>query len=121
MSIGSEFMPPLDEGSLLYMPVTLPNVSLNEAKRLIQVQDTVIKSLDIDIDREAAARYGVSVGDVQEVISTALGGEMLSTSVEVATASRSGFATCARCAATSPPSSASWCPAWRAPRRRCRW
>ncbi len=207
MSIGSEFMPPLDEGSLLYMPVTLPNVSINEAKRLIQVQDTIIKSvpevehvlgkvgraetstdpapvsmfesiiilkpkdtwragltkadivseldgklqqigvrngwtqpiinrinmlstgvrtdlgvkffgndlnvlkdlavqaeailktvpgaadvvaervtggnyLDIDIDREAAARYGVKVGDVQDVISTALGGDMLSTSVE---------------------------------------
>jgi len=207
MSIGSEFMPPLDEGSLLYMPVTLPNVSINEAKRLIQVQDTIIKSMpevehvlgkvgraetstdpapvsmfesiiilkpkdkwragmtkadivseldarlqqigvrngwtqpiinrinmlstgvrtdlgvkifgndlnvlkdlavqaegilksvpgaadvvaervtggnyiDIDIDREAAARYGVNVGDIQEVISTALGGEMLSTSVE---------------------------------------
>ncbi|ACH39176.1 metal ion efflux pump, RND family, inner membrane protein [Citrifermentans bemidjiense Bem] len=207
MSIGSEFMPPLDEGSLLYMPVTLPNVSINEAKRLIQVQDTVIKSvpevehvlgkvgraetstdpapvsmfesiiilkpkdkwragvtkadivseldsklqqigvrngwtqpiinrinmlstgvrtdlgvkifgadlnvlkdlavqaegilktvpgaadvvaervtggnyIDIDIDREAAARYGVNVGDIQEVISTALGGEMLSTAVQ---------------------------------------
>jgi len=207
MSIGSEFMPPLDEGSLLYMPVTLPNVSINEAKRLIQVQDKIIKSvpevehvlgkvgraetstdpapvsmfesiiilkpkeewrpgvtkadivseldgklqqigvrngwtqpiinrinmlstgvrtdlgvkifgndltvlkdlavqaegilkmvpgaadvvaervtggnyIDIDIDREAAARYGANVGDIQEVISTALGGEMLSTSVE---------------------------------------
>ena len=35
----------LDEGSLLYMPVTLPNVSINEAKRLIQVQDTIIKSV----------------------------------------------------------------------------
>src|ERR1035437_3302878 len=207
MSLGSEFMPPLDEGSLLYMPVTLPNVSITEAKRLIQVQDTIIKSvpevehvlgkvgraetstdpapvsmfesiiilkpkdqwrpgikkadivaeldsklrqigvrngwtqpiinrinmlstgvrtdlgvkifgndlnvlkdlaiqaeailkpikgaadvvaervtggnyIDIDIDREAAARYGVSVGDIQDVIETALGGEMLSTTVE---------------------------------------
>ena len=207
MGLGSEFMPPLDEGSLLYMPVTLPNVSITEAKRLIQVQDTIIKSvpevehvlgkvgraetstdpapvsmfesiiilkpkeqwrkgltkadivaeldsklqqigvrngwtqpiinrinmlstgvrtdlgvkifgsdlnilkdlaiqaeailkpipgaadvvaervtggnyLDIDIDREAAARYGVSVSDIQEVIETALGGSMLSTSVE---------------------------------------
>jgi len=207
MKLGSEFMPPLDEGSLLYMPVTLPNVSITEAKRIIQVQDTVIKShpevesvlgkvgraetstdpapvsmfesiiilkpkekwrpgitkndiiseldaklqqvgvrngwtqpiinrinmlstgvrtdlglkifgndlnvlrdlavqsegilkgvkgaadvvaervtggsyLDIDIDREAAARYGVKVADVQEVISTALGGEMLTTAVE---------------------------------------
>lgn len=206
-SIGSEFMPPLDEGSLLYMPVTLPNVSINEAKRLIQVEDAAIKSvpevanvlgkvgraetstdpapvsmfetiillkdkkewrpgltkadimaeldgklrqigvrngwtqpiinrinmlstgvrtdlgvkifgndlnvlkdlavqaegilktvpgaadvvaervtggnyIDIDIDREAAARYGVNVGDIQDVIGTALGGEMLSTTVE---------------------------------------
>jgi Cu(I)/Ag(I) efflux system membrane protein CusA/SilA len=45
LSLGSEFMPPLDEGSLLYMPVTLPNISLTEAKRLIRVQDGVIKSL----------------------------------------------------------------------------
>ncbi|MDD2321963.1 MAG: CusA/CzcA family heavy metal efflux RND transporter, partial [Geobacteraceae bacterium] len=45
VSLGSEFMPPLDEGSLLYMPVTLPNVSVNEAKRLIQVQDKIIKSV----------------------------------------------------------------------------
>jgi len=207
MSIGSEFMPPLDEGSLLYMPVTLPNVSITEAKRLIQVQDKIIKSvpevehvlgkvgraetstdpapvsmfesiiilkpreqwrpgvtkndivaeldaklqipgvrngwtqpiinrinmlstgvrtdlgvkifgddlnvlkglavqtegilktvpgaadvvaervtggnyIDIDVDREAAARYGANVGDIQDVIETALGGERLTTSVE---------------------------------------
>ncbi len=207
MSIGSEFMPPLDEGSLLYMPVTLPNVSITEAKRLIQVQDRIIKSvpevehvlgkvgraetstdpapvsmfesiiilkpreqwrpgvtkndivaeldaklqipgvrngwtqpiinrinmlstgvrtdlgvkifgddlnvlkglavqaegilktvpgaadvvaervtggnyIDIDVDREAAARYGANVGDIQDVIETALGGERLTTSVE---------------------------------------
>ncbi|HEX9022979.1 MAG TPA: CusA/CzcA family heavy metal efflux RND transporter [Geobacteraceae bacterium] len=206
MSIGSEFMPPLDEGSLLYMPVTLPNVSVSEAKRLIQVQDRIIKSVpevehvlgkvgraetstdpapvsmfesiiilkpkeqwrpgitkadivseldaklqipgvrngwtqpiinrinmlstgvrtdlgvkifgndlnvlkdlavqaegvlktvpgaadvvaervtggnyvDIDVDREAAARYGANVGDIQDVIETALGGEMLTTAV----------------------------------------
>ena len=207
MSIGSEFMPPLDEGSLLYMPVTLPNVSISEAKRLIQVQDKLIMSVpevehvlgkvgraetstdpapvsmfesiiilkpkeqwrpgitkndivseldgklqipgvrngwtmpiinrinmlstgvrtdlgvkifgndlnvlkdlavqaegilktvkgsadvvaervtggnyvDIDIDREAAARYNVKVGDIQDIIETALGGEMLTTAVE---------------------------------------
>jgi Cu(I)/Ag(I) efflux system membrane protein CusA/SilA len=207
LAIGSEFMPPLDEGSLLYMPVTLPNVSITEAKRIIQVQDAIIKSvpevehvlgkvgraetstdpapvsmfesiiilkpkdkwrpgikkadivaeldsklqqigvrngwtqpiinrinmlstgvrtdlgvkifgsdlnvlkdlavqaegilknvpgaadvvaervtggsyLDIEIDREAAARYGVTVSDIQDVISTALGGEMLSTAVD---------------------------------------
>jgi copper/silver efflux system protein len=42
ISIGSEFMPPLDEGSLLFMPVTLPNVSITEAKRILQVQDKII-------------------------------------------------------------------------------
>ena len=207
MNFGSEFMPPLDEGSLLYMPVTLPNVSITEAKRIIGVQDRIIRSvpevaqvlgkvgraetstdpapvsmfesiiilkpkeewrpgikkadivaeldsklrqtgvrngwtqpiinrinmlstgvrtdlgvkifgndlnvlrdlaikaesilkpvdgaadvvaervtggsyLDIDIDRQAAARYGVSVGEIQDVIETALGGQMLSTTVE---------------------------------------
>lgn len=207
MKMGSEFMPPLDEGSLLYMPVTLPNVSITEAKRIIQVQDAIIKShpeveyvlgkvgraetstdpapvsmfesiillkpkeqwrpgitkndiiseldaklqipgvrngwtqpiinridmlstgvrttlglkifgndlnvlrqlslqaeeiikavpgaadvvaervtggnyIDIEIDREAAARYGVAVEDIQEVIGTALGGETLTTAVE---------------------------------------
>jgi len=207
ISIGSEFMPPLDEGSLLYMPVTLPNVSITEAKRIIQVQDTIIRQqpevayvlgkvgraetstdpapvsmfesiiilkpkeqwrpgitkadivseldaklqipgvrngwtqpiinrinmlstgvrtdlgvkifgkdlnvlkdlavqaegvlksvpgaadvvaervtggnyLDIDVDREAAARYGIDVGTVQDVIETALGGAQLTTAVE---------------------------------------
>jgi len=207
ISMGSEFMPPLDEGSLLYMPVTLPNVSISEAKRLIQVQDAIIKGvpevehvlgkvgraetatdpapvsmfetiiilkpkeqwrpgitkadivaeldgklqipgvrngwtqpiinrinmlstgvrtdlgvkifgsdlntlkdlavqaegilktvqgsadvvaervtggnyLDIDVDKEAAARYGIQVGDVQEVIETALGGETVTTAVQ---------------------------------------
>jgi len=42
--LGSEFMPPLDEGSLLYMPSTLPGISLSEAQRLLQVQDRIIKS-----------------------------------------------------------------------------
>ncbi len=207
MKLGSEFMPVLDEGSLLYMPVTLPNVSITEAKRIIQVQDAIIKNvpevesvlgkvgraetstdpapvsmfesiiilkpkdqwragikkadivaeldsrlqqtgvrngwtqpiinrinmlstgvrtdlgvkvfgsdlnvlkdlavqaegllktvpgaadvvaervtggnyLDIEIDREAAARYGVTVADIQDVIETALGGQTLSTTVE---------------------------------------
>lgn len=45
MSLGTEFMPPLDEGSLLFMPVTLPDISNNEVKRLLQVQDRIIKSL----------------------------------------------------------------------------
>lgn len=45
MRLGTEFMPPLDEGSLLFMPVTLPDVSNSEVKRLLQVQDKLIASV----------------------------------------------------------------------------
>ncbi len=45
MRLGSEFMPPLDEGSLLFMPVTLPDVSNTEIKRILQVQDKIIKTV----------------------------------------------------------------------------
>ncbi len=45
LSIGSEFMPPLDEGSLLFMPVTLPSASITEVNRILQVQDAIIKSV----------------------------------------------------------------------------
>ena len=42
MSLGTEFMPPLDEGSILFMPVTLPDVSNSEVKRILQVQDKIL-------------------------------------------------------------------------------
>jgi Cu(I)/Ag(I) efflux system membrane protein CusA/SilA len=42
--IGSEFMPTLNEGTLLYMPVSLPSMSITKAAELIQVQDRIIKS-----------------------------------------------------------------------------
>ncbi len=45
MNLGREFMPALDEQSILFMPVTLPDVSNNEAKRILQVQDKIIKSV----------------------------------------------------------------------------
>jgi len=40
--LGSEFMPPLDEGDLLFMPTTLPGISLAEVQRLMQVQDRIL-------------------------------------------------------------------------------
>ncbi len=45
ISLGSEFMPPLDEQSILFMPVTLPDISNSEIKRILQVQDKIIKSV----------------------------------------------------------------------------
>jgi len=48
--LGSEFMPPLDEGTLLYMPSTLPGISVTEAQRLLQVQDRIVKQFP-EVDR----------------------------------------------------------------------
>src|SRR5512136_2531563 len=42
--LGSEFMPPLDEGALFYMPTTLPGISVTEAQKLLQVEDKVLRS-----------------------------------------------------------------------------
>ncbi|MBL6612438.1 MAG: efflux RND transporter permease subunit [Alphaproteobacteria bacterium] len=44
LRIGSEFMPTLNEGTLLYMPVSLPSMSITKASELIQIQDKIIKS-----------------------------------------------------------------------------
>src|SRR5512147_1087499 len=41
--LGSEFMPPLDEGSLFYMPTTMPGISISEAQKLLQVSDRIIR------------------------------------------------------------------------------
>ncbi len=42
--LGSEFMPPLYEGNLLFMPMTLPGVSIGQAQQLMQTQDQILKS-----------------------------------------------------------------------------
>ena len=42
--LGSEFMPALDEGTLMYMPTTLPGLSVTKAAELMQTQDRIIKS-----------------------------------------------------------------------------
>ncbi len=44
MKLGSEFMPPLREGTLLFMPTTLPGLSVAEAERILQAQDKILKS-----------------------------------------------------------------------------
>ena len=59
--LGSEFMPPLDEGTLLYMPTTLPGISVTEAQRLLQVQDRILKQLSRG---RARVRQGRPRGDV---------------------------------------------------------
>lgn len=44
LRLGSEFMPPLNEGTLLYMPTTLPGISVTQTERLLQVMDKKLKS-----------------------------------------------------------------------------
>jgi Cu(I)/Ag(I) efflux system membrane protein CusA/SilA len=43
--LGTEFMPPLYEGALLYMPVTVPGASISEVTRLIHIQDMLLKNI----------------------------------------------------------------------------
>src|SRR5215469_10965182 len=43
--LGSEFMPPLNEGSILYMPITLPGIGVTEAAKYIQIQDKLLHQI----------------------------------------------------------------------------
>lgn len=43
--LGSEFMPPLNEGTMLYMPTSLPGISITEASRILHIQDKMIKTV----------------------------------------------------------------------------
>ena len=43
LSLGSEFMPPLDEGAILYMPTSVPGISIAQARRVLQTTDQVLK------------------------------------------------------------------------------
>jgi Cu(I)/Ag(I) efflux system membrane protein CusA/SilA len=45
MRLGSEFMPPLYEGTLFYMPVTMPGIAISEAARLLKMQDSIIAAV----------------------------------------------------------------------------
>ena len=49
-ALGSESMPPLDEGAILYMPTTLPGVSIRQAEQLLQVSDRIIRQFP-EVDR----------------------------------------------------------------------
>src|SRR5437867_3436305 len=43
LGLGEEFMPPLNEGTILYMPITLPGISLTDATKYLQIQDKLLK------------------------------------------------------------------------------
>jgi Cu(I)/Ag(I) efflux system membrane protein CusA/SilA len=61
LQLGSEFMPPLEEGSLFYMPTTMPGISPTEASRLLQVTDRIIASFpEVDQVLGKAGRAGTA-------------------------------------------------------------
>ncbi len=45
LKLGSEFMPALNEGTILYMPTTMPGISVTEAQKLMQTQDRILKTI----------------------------------------------------------------------------
>ena len=55
--LGSEFMPPLDEGTLLYMPTTMPGLSVTEAQKLMQTMDQRLKVFP-EVERLLTERFG---------------------------------------------------------------
>ena len=68
--LGSEFMPPLNEGTILYMPITLPGISVTEATKYLQIQDKLLRQFpevqsvfgkigqSRDLHRPGAAQHG---------------------------------------------------------------
>ncbi len=43
--LGSEFMPPLNEGTILFMPTAVPGMSISEATRILQIQDRLLRTI----------------------------------------------------------------------------
>src|SRR5438093_221782 len=50
MRLGAEFMPPLNEGTILYMPTTVPGLSIPEGAKILQVQDRLLKEF-LEVER----------------------------------------------------------------------
>lgn len=99
IKLGSEFMPPLYEGTLFYMPVTVPGASISEVSRLLQMQDKILKGIPevaqvfgkagraetatdpaplemfetvINLKPESEWRHGVTVEDLKNEMNDAL-------------------------------------------------
>ena len=61
LALGSEYMPPMDEGALLYMPTTLPGISVSQARRVVQATDSILKQFpEVDHALGKAGRAGTA-------------------------------------------------------------
>lgn len=61
--LGSEFMPPLNEGTILYMPTTMPGISVTEAQNLLQKQDQILKSFPEVLSVHGKAGHAATATD----------------------------------------------------------
>ena len=55
--LGKEFMPPLNEGTMLFMPTAVPGMSINEATKILQIQDRILHKIP-EVDNVSSARPG---------------------------------------------------------------
>ena len=92
-------MPPLDEGTLLYMPSTMPGISIAEAQKLLQTTDRIIKQFP-EVDRVLGKAGRAETPTDPAPLS------MLETVITLKPASR--------VAARSTPGTRRWAPAWAA-------
>ena len=61
LALGSEYMPPMDEGALLYMPTTMPGISVSQAKLVVQATDSILKQFpEVDHALGKAGRAGTA-------------------------------------------------------------
>jgi Cu(I)/Ag(I) efflux system membrane protein CusA/SilA len=61
LTLGSEFIPPMEEGVILYMPTTMPGISIAQAQRVLQATDSILKSFpEVDSVLGKAGRAGTS-------------------------------------------------------------
>ncbi len=96
--LGSEFMPPLNEGTILYMPTSLPTMSITEATRLMQIQDRILKQFpEVDTVHGKAGRSETATDPAPM--------EMFETVVQLKP--QSAWRT-----VTQPRWYSSWAPAW---------
>ena len=73
--LGSEFMPPLNEGTLLYMPTAVPGMSITEATKILQIQDRQLKKIPEAVTVFGKAGQAETPGQYRAKVKAAMAGD----------------------------------------------
>jgi Cu/Ag efflux pump CusA len=73
--VGSEFMPPLNEGTLLYMPTAVPGMSITEATKILQIQDRQLKKIPEAVTVFGKAGQAETPGQYRAKVKAAMAGD----------------------------------------------